>query len=364
MTNGDALFIDGRLWHGSVNSRKRGKRLALLFQYAAAENAVWIPDLSQLEWPFRLRTTPRPPVIVVSGTTRLGVNRVVPAPPPISRGQPMVTTIVHKFTLPLDNPAKPWEPFHAFRGPTRTFASLSCHASVLTGGHSPHPPHVHHDEELLIPLHGHVELLIADRPDDPAPRIERIGPGSFVYYPNWQHHTIRNPGTSPVAYLMFKWDGSGSETPSRLDTRVFHYGDVHAPAGAPPFWTQRIFQERTSHLGRLHSHLTILEPGAGYEPHIDAYDVAIVLLSGTVETLNQVVDPLSVIFYSAGEPHGIRNVGTESARYLVFEFHAPGADVLRPPLPIHRRLLRRVIRIGKRLARPLWHRLERRWHRR
>lgn len=30
----------------------------------------------------------------------------------------------------------------------------------------------------------------------------------------------------------------------------------------------------------------------------------------------------SVIYYQAGEPHGMRNVGRQPARYLVFEFHA------------------------------------------
>jgi hypothetical protein len=67
-------------------------------------------------------------------------------------------------------------------------------------------------------------------------------------------------------------------------------------------------------------------PGAGYEPHVDAYDVAIFVVSGKVETLGQVVEPNSVIFYSAGEPHGMKNVGQEPAKYLVFEMHGPGSS--------------------------------------
>jgi mannose-6-phosphate isomerase-like protein (cupin superfamily) len=199
MRNGDALLFDGRLWHGSDNTRRRGRRLALLLQYAAADTPVRIPDFSQLAWPFRLRPSPRPPVILVSGTDRCGINRLVPAPPPNSKGVPMVATAIHQFSLPLESPGRPWQRFIAFRGPTRTLADMSCHASVLGEGHSPHPPHAHREEELLIPLHGEAELRIADGPSDTAPRIERLHPGSFVYYPAWQHHTIRNPGTSPVA---------------------------------------------------------------------------------------------------------------------------------------------------------------------
>jgi hypothetical protein len=87
----------------------------------------------------------------------------------------------------------------------------------------------------------------------------------------------------------------------------------------------------TECLGKLHSHLTELQPDAGYEPHRDAHDVALVVLDGSVETLDQRVDPVSVVYASAGELHGMRNIGTVPARYLVFEFHAAAAD--RAPAP-------------------------------
>ena len=51
----------------------------------------------------------------------------------------------------------------------------------------------------------------------------------------------------------------------------------------------------------------------------------------------------------------MRNPGPEPARYLVLEFHAPGVTVIPRRAPLHRR----VLRLGKRLARPLWHRLRR-----
>lgn len=360
VTNGDALLFDGRLWHGSNNGRKRGHRLALLFQYAAADSAVRIPDLSQLEWPFQLRSAPRPPVILVSGTDRRGVNRLVPPPPPSSRGLPMVATAIHRFDLPVEGFTRAWQPFPAFRGPTRTLAEMGCHASVLAGGHSPHPPHAHCEEELLLPLHGEAEVLIATSPDDPAPRVERLRPGSVIYYPAWQHHTIRNPGTLPIGYLMFRWSATASTAPDAppLGMHIVEFGDVVPPAGAAPFWTRRLLEGPTTCLGKLHAHLTVLQPGAGYAAHADAYDVAIVMLSGKVETLGETVGPLSVIYYAAGELHGMKNVGAEPARYVVFEFHAPGVDALPPPVPLYRSLAGKVLRLGKRLARPIWRRLQ------
>jgi quercetin dioxygenase-like cupin family protein len=357
MANGDALFFDGRLWHGSDNRRKDGRRLALLLQYAAADTPVRIPDLSQLDWPFRLRAEPRPPVIVVSGTDRRQVNRLVPAPPPRSKDRPMVATAIHAFDLPLEHPPRAWQPFPAFRGPTRSLVHMSCHASVLAGGQCPHPPHAHHEEELLIPLHGAVELLIAGSPNDPSPRIERLQPGAFVYYPAGQHHTLRNPGDAPAGYLMFKWTGSGTARATPLSTEIVRYGDLTRPAGSPSFWTSRLVDGPTSHLLKLHAHLTELAPGGGYDPHVDAYDVAIVVLSGVVETLGQTVGRNSVIYYAAGESHGMRNPGDETARYLVFEFHAARAGV--SSFSSAGRLLGgRLIAMGKDLARPAWRRIK------
>jgi mannose-6-phosphate isomerase-like protein (cupin superfamily) len=361
MTDGDALLFDGRLWHGSHNSRSRGRRVALLLQYAAADCPVHIPDFGQLDWPFRLRTDPRPCAVLVSGTDWRRANRLVPAPPPAT-SLPMVTTSITQLALPIDSSTDAWHVLSAFRGPTASLTDMSCHASVLAPGHSPHPPHAHREEELLIPLHGQVELRIAEGPDGARPRVEQIGPGDFVYYPAGQHHTISNPQTSAVGYLMFKWYAPPSPRTNGsapLATSIYHYADLAASPPAKPFDVRPVFEGATTHLGRLHAHVTVLEPGGGYEPHVDAYDVAIVTLSGTIETLGQRVDPLSVVYYAAGERHGMRNVGTGVARYLVFEFHSPGVDAVPGQSWLRRGLPGRALRVGKRLARPIWHRLRR-----
>jgi mannose-6-phosphate isomerase-like protein (cupin superfamily) len=251
--------------------------------------------------------------------------------------------------------------FPAFHGPTATLAGMSCHASVLAGGgHSPHPPHAHRDEELLIPLTGEVELVIADSPTDPSPRVERLTPDGFVYYPAGQHHTIRNTAAGAVGYLMFKWQASASSGPNTeplLTTRICRYGDLVDSTPSASFHTQRVVEGPTTYLRRLHAHVTTLQPGGGYAPHVDGYDVAIVTLSGTLETLGQSVGPGSVIYYAAGESHGMRNVGTGAARYLVFEFHSPGVDAVRDLASRYGALPGRVLRVGKRMARLIWRRL-------
>lgn len=260
----------------------------------------------------------------------------------------MTTTAIHTFDLPLDGPVEGKRSFPAFRGPTRSVADMGCHASVLAPGCSPHPPHVHPEEEILIPLHGEVELVIATAPDDPKPRRERLRPGSFVYYPAGQHHTIHNPGSTPVAYLMFKWLAAPLPTASPAVTAIHHFGEMTADPAAPPFSTRRIFEGPTSLLEKLHAHVSFARPGGGYAAHADAHDVAIVLLEGAVETLGRRVEPLSVIYYSAGEMHGMKSVGDRPARYLVFELHASGVEL--PPPPLHARVAGGV----KAVLRPVW----------
>jgi mannose-6-phosphate isomerase-like protein (cupin superfamily) len=317
MQDGDALIFDGRLWHGSDNIRSEGCRLAILFQYAAAQSPVLMPNFAYLEWPFRYKES-RVPVILVSGKNGSGTNRVVP--PPVDASE-QITAEVHPIALPVpeDSVAR-WKPHHLFEGGTPNFHRMGAHYSVLSCGHCPHPPHAHREEELLIVLEGEAELVIPDATLKKE-RIEHLRPGSFVYYPAYQHHTIRNASASPISYLMFKWTGSPVEIESPLETKIVDPNGV-APQSASPFAVHFLFEGPTGYLGKLHAHLTVLQPGGGYEPHTDEHDVAIVLLAGKLETLGQTVEHCGVICCAAGQLHGMKNLGREPARYLVFEFHA------------------------------------------
>ena len=86
MDDGDAIFFDGRLWHGSHNARQDGVRFAVLLQYAVPSRAIHIADLSVLDFPFHFMQEPRPPCMMVRGSDNFRVNRIV-APPPVFRGQ-------------------------------------------------------------------------------------------------------------------------------------------------------------------------------------------------------------------------------------------------------------------------------------
>lgn len=332
MGDGEAVFFDGRLWHGSDNTGS-ATRTALLLQYATPDTPIRMPDPTAYAWPFRFHDTPPfPPCVMVRGSDRSGINRIVSAPQERRGRSPILSSRAEPVTLPLaDNPDTGWQPHPLFRGATPATEDLKCHISVLSPGVSPHPPHQHEEEEILLVLDGEADLILVD--DAGAERRERVRPGDFAYYPSWQLHTLECPEAGPVTYLMLKWQGTPGERDATLQTEVFRL-DVERDADTP--WREegwqmgRLFEGPTKHLRKLHAHLSTLEPGAGYPAHSDAYDVVIVTLRGTVESLGAQVGPNSVFFYAAGEPHGMENVGDEPASYLVFEFHG-GHE--RPALP-------------------------------
>ena len=168
----------------------------------------------------------------------------------------MITTQVYHLALPLaDDSERRWKPYRMFNGATPIIEELSCHASVLSPGFTPHPPHSHEEEELLIALQGEADLIISDGPSTDYARTERLSPGSFIYYPAGQYHTIRNSGVSPISYLMFKWRGDALTGGTPAGTRIFHFGNVPTE-NSKAFRAYPIVEQSTAYLGKLHAHLT------------------------------------------------------------------------------------------------------------
>jgi quercetin dioxygenase-like cupin family protein len=323
MINGEAFIFDGQLWHGSHNfSRKT--RLALLLQYATPDTTIRIPDLNYLDWPFRHLERPRPPCIMVRGSAKFGANRIVSPPVALNNGSGCkLTSRIYPLLLPLAADGEMgWKPYSIFAGCTADLRWLTCHASALEKDRCPHPPHSHDEEEVLLLLAGEVDLLLPEAPTAGGSQRRRLGPGQFVYYPAHFPHTLETVSEKPANYVMFKWYAGRTHNASPLGFGQFNILDHLADSDAGPgFCPSLVFDGPTAHLRKLHCHTSVLAPSAGYEPHVDAYDVAIIVLEGEVETLGERVGSTSVIFYPAGEPHGMYNPGKTAAKYVVFEFH-------------------------------------------
>lgn len=230
---------------------------------------------------------------------------------------------VFPLNLPLASDEQTgWLRYPVFRGYTQNLNTLSCHVSSLIHGNSPHPPHTHSDEEILLLLSGEADIILPENTALGPKRCRRLKPGQCVYYPSWFPHTIEAISNEPAQYFILRWTSSYYPEGTPLAFRQFDLNNTTLHTSEiSGFRVGLILEGPTGCLRKLHCHTSTLLPGAGYAPHTDTHDVVIVMFAGEIETLGQRVAPNGIVFYPAGEPHGMRNPGTVPAHYVVFEFH-------------------------------------------
>ena len=84
------------------------------------------------------------------------------------------------------------------RGETPGCSSLVTGRFIIDPGKSPHAPHVHEDEEILIVESGHGEIFCDGK-------TTKVGPGSVMYSTPNVSHGITNTGSEPLTFTFVKW---------------------------------------------------------------------------------------------------------------------------------------------------------------
>ncbi len=69
---------------------------------------------------------------------------------------------------------------------------------VLDAGQTPHPPHTHPEEEVMVIERGTGEIVVDGK-------TTRIGPGSIMFTAPNVSHGITNTGDEPIAFTFIKW---------------------------------------------------------------------------------------------------------------------------------------------------------------
>src|SRR5918993_769265 len=129
-----------------------------------------------------------------------------------------------------------------FQAPTATLDELECHATTLNPGESPHAPHRHVEEEIMVVKEGTVEALAGGE-------TRRAGPGSVIFQASNQLHGLRNVGTTQATYHVFKWKTPGApRAASALRSAVFDWGLMKA---TPEKYGARRVAPRRAGFGRL-----------------------------------------------------------------------------------------------------------------
>jgi quercetin dioxygenase-like cupin family protein len=80
-------------------------------------------------------------------------------------------------------------------GVTHSGDHLEVHETTLAPGGSPHPPHRHEHEELLLVMSGTLAVTIEGK-------TAVIGPGGAAFFHSNDLHGAHNPGTENAQYFV------------------------------------------------------------------------------------------------------------------------------------------------------------------
>ena len=244
------------------------------------------------------------------------------------RSAPRLHSGVFPLTIPLPPDVEEgWKSYGIFKGSTRRVHRLSCHVTTQAHGVSPHPPHSHKEEEILLLLTGEIDVVIPEADASRGDRRLQLQPGQLSYYPAFFAHTVETTSEESADYLVLRWFNR-KRTFSPAAKRFGIFDITFDETVMDAFASRLVFKAPTRYLKRLRCHTTVVSPGRGQDSHIDDYEVVIALLQGELETLGETVGAHSVILYAAGEPHGMRNAGHGPTRFVVFEFHGLKAGII------------------------------------
>jgi quercetin dioxygenase-like cupin family protein len=107
------------------------------------------------------------------------------------------STVIDWATLAV-KPTKTGERRELFDAPTLTLNNFEGHVTTIRPGEAPHPPHRHPDEEMILIKEGTLEVTINGA-------TQRAGAGSVFFYASNDLHGMRNVGSTPATYYVFRF---------------------------------------------------------------------------------------------------------------------------------------------------------------
>ena len=85
-----------------------------------------------------------------------------------------------------------------YDGPTGQLAAMTAGSLRLKPGMSPHPPHQHPEEEIMVVTEGTGEITVEGK-------TTPVSPGSMMFCAAGKLHGIVNTGKTPLLFYYFKW---------------------------------------------------------------------------------------------------------------------------------------------------------------
>ncbi len=85
-----------------------------------------------------------------------------------------------------------------YDGPTGQLSAMTAGSLRLKPGMSPHPPHQHPEEEIMVVTEGTGEITVEGK-------ATQVSPGSMMYCAAGKLHGVQNTGKTPLLFYYFKW---------------------------------------------------------------------------------------------------------------------------------------------------------------
>jgi mannose-6-phosphate isomerase-like protein (cupin superfamily) len=85
-----------------------------------------------------------------------------------------------------------------FDGPTDQLGAMTAGSLRLKPGMTPHAPHQHEEEEIMLVTEGTGEISIDGK-------ITKVASGSMMFCGAHQLHGIVNTGKTPLLFYYYKW---------------------------------------------------------------------------------------------------------------------------------------------------------------
>jgi mannose-6-phosphate isomerase-like protein (cupin superfamily) len=84
------------------------------------------------------------------------------------------------------------------QGPTEMMETFESGNVSLKPGATPHEPHRHIDEEIMLVTEGTGEIVVEGD-------VTKVAPGSMMYTGSNKEHGITNTGDTEMVFYYFKW---------------------------------------------------------------------------------------------------------------------------------------------------------------
>ncbi|SEI73803.1 Cupin domain-containing protein [Cyclobacterium xiamenense] len=201
--------------------------------------------------------------------------------------------------------------------PTKTLENFRVQHRVLTASE---PLQLNEDREmLLIVTAGALQFQTGEK-------AETLGERSVAWLPR-QTEVLLSPQDAQVSLYLIAWDvdpASRETEPEGWEPRIFQYASMDYQETAKG-GRRSVMRAATETLQELEMHITTLKEGEkSHDPHVHADEEIILVLQGEVSEhikgTEYRLGPESLVFLSALDPHGIRNVGTGECEYYAIRW--------------------------------------------